>query len=204
MNETHWTPDEYGTLNLYPGMRNAHLWVQGRRPYCDRGHWEWGWEGLPVRADVQPSYYFMHLETALGEIELWVKRLTAPQKTQASPTPCLPQTNHPEAVAHGWAWKPAGNSFAFQAGQGDDRVDLLLTPHQGPLGPYFELAATHVPHLDASDCFPRVYLNQDNAVREAEAFSVWRLLKIPAEIPGPLTEARERPRASYSPKRPAL
>lgn len=67
-----WTgPDQFGCLNLLDG--NAHVWIERRPAYCDRGHFCAKVEGIPDidGADSFPRY-FMDLERAKSEMREWL------------------------------------------------------------------------------------------------------------------------------------
>lgn len=100
-----WTPDDYGTLNLHP-VPGAHAWIQGRRPYCDRGHWEWGATGVPADHRLAPSYYFMRLDVAQAEVEGFLARALFGESlvlANAHLLQALPgQTLHPDQPD--WHW----------------------------------------------------------------------------------------------------
>lgn len=66
-----WTKDEYGCYNLR--LRGAHVWIQPRPAYCDRGHFHAQVSGIPSidAADSFPRY-FMDLERAKVEMYEWL------------------------------------------------------------------------------------------------------------------------------------
>lgn len=70
-----WTLDEFGCWNLYDDIANthAHVWIQKRPAYCDRGHWIANVDGISTidGADAFPRY-FMNLERAKLEMEEWL------------------------------------------------------------------------------------------------------------------------------------
>lgn len=70
-NEHEWTLDEYGTLNLRKGR--AHVWIEQRPPYCDRGHFIANVMGIPTidHQDAFPRYY-MRLDVAKQEMAEWL------------------------------------------------------------------------------------------------------------------------------------
>jgi hypothetical protein len=67
-----WELDEYQTWNLRKG--GAHVWIQKRPVYCDRGHYHAQVEGIPS-IDHQDSFprYFMNLDRAKAEMGEWLE-----------------------------------------------------------------------------------------------------------------------------------
>lgn len=180
--QAHWTCDDYGTTNLRTPA-GGHIWMQARRPYCDRGHWEWGSTGLPHDPGITPSYYFMDLERGRDEIERWLGRVLGGEQA-----PCtLPQISgsftREDGREAGWQWRQDGKRLVAEAGQ----VRLLLRPD--PASGSLVMTADGIESLDDSDRFPRRYLDGATAVAEAEDFLAWRLLQHPTQIPGPLAHA---------------
>lgn len=184
-----WTLDERGILNLKPHIQGleAHLWVQARRTYCDRGHWEWG--AVSVIQDPalarEPAYYFMRWETAVEEVELWLARQlngATGKAVESIPLLGTEAADFSQAVgqARGWQWRDAGRNRRVAEADGA-QATLSLT---GTGQVRVEMAG--VAGLDHADLFPRHYLSLANAVAETEAFLAWRLLEVPTQIPGPL------------------
>lgn len=186
-----WNSDEYDTLLLHPKTGDAGLYVymQARRPYCDRGHWEWGNMGINYDRQEAPSYYFMRQAVLRAEVEAWLGRLAGEQ--QAGPR-LADLANGGEArfeqsngQALGWAWSPGRAAHTLEAHatlpSGDAAVVLTLTEHEGTGGPVWTLTQEGVPNLDDADRFPRTYLNLNHAKQEAEDFLAWRLLKVASE-----------------------
>lgn len=66
-----WELDEYECWNLHKG--DAHVWIQSRPVYCDRGHYIANVMGIPTidGADAFPRY-FMNLDRAKVEMEEWL------------------------------------------------------------------------------------------------------------------------------------
>lgn len=198
MNSMDWQCDEHGTQNLNPvidGVR-GHVWIQARRPYCDRGHWEWGNMGLRIDRSTlpTPSYYFMHRDNAVAEIEEWVARMqgaTSPTRSIDD----LGETGFSQAqgIEQGWHWRrnEQGALMAIASNEGG-LVQLALREVQVQGGPAFVLAVEAGMEHDGADCFPRTYLDLDRAIMETEAFLAWRLLQKPTAIPGPIQES-DRP-----------
>lgn len=189
-----WNADPHGSYGLHcpsPMGGEAHVWIQGRRPYCDRGHWEWGNMGLPMqemRKD-QPSYYFMHLDVALAEVESWLGRhgLAPPSpSTHTAPEERAFRLEGPDGVLSS-AWSQVdGATWKAQVGTQAAPVVATLEEQPSPKGPVFVLSVSGIDTLDDSDAFPRTYLQADHAQKEAEAFLAWRLLRQPAAVPGPI------------------
>lgn len=67
-----WVVDNYNCLNLHIGK--AHVWIQKRPTYCDRGHYCANVNGIPSidGADSFPRY-FMDLERAKDEMSEWLQ-----------------------------------------------------------------------------------------------------------------------------------
>lgn len=179
--ELRWESDEYGTsvLRLPDG---AYVWLQGRRPYCDRGHWEWGSIGLPHDGD-EPSHYFMTLAIAREQVERFVATrlgldLPAPDQTHPSNGQLF---DHAVGRTQDWRWVHQPNKLLAVAGQAT--LELSWDP-KNPAA--VVLIASGIDGLDSADCFPRNYIGLAAAVKEVESFLAWRLSKVPEEIPGPL------------------
>ena len=171
----------------------GHVWVQARRTYCDRGHWEWGNQGLMVDREQlpTPSYYFMHREHALAEAEEWLARMQGAKS--GSPYVSSIETDReftqPHGAQLGWTWHKQGEDrLVAQALHEGKLATLCLTQAQARGGPIFVLSVEGGLEFDSADRFPRVYLDLDRAMKETEAFLAWRLLEQPAEIPGPLQD----------------
>ena len=195
-----WRSDAHGTYSLQPATADGgHVWIQGRRPYCDRGHWEWGTLGVNVdrRHHPEPSYYFMRLDNALAEVEEWLRRL---QRPGTSPALCPGSFTHGASPELDGRWEETDTGLVAHVP--GTEVRLTLTPVATPSGPTFRLDATGVPHLDEADRFPRRYFCAPLAQQEAEEFLAWRLLQRPAEVPGPI-ERPDRPLGGRAPGRPA-
>ena len=69
--EREWFVDSFG-CQVYR-LRDAFVWLGPRPPYCDRGHWYAGVEGIATidAADGFPRYY-MDLERAKAELAEWL------------------------------------------------------------------------------------------------------------------------------------
>lgn len=189
-----WECDEHGTQVLRLDiLGGGYLWIQGRRPYCDRGHWEWGFEGLHQRnIDLPaPSYYYMRKERLMEELETWLSRLCgAALKDETFPaqTSAFSQGH---GAQPGWEWTPHtdGTLTAFIGQPGKPTVKALIERVEGRSGTHFVFTLPEGDlNLDHSDRFPRVYMRLETAMAEAEELLGWRLLKLPAEIPHPLSE----------------
>ena len=189
-----WTPDEYGTLML-PSPDNGkswNIWIQGRRPYCDRGHWEWGYTGVPgMHSTPDVSYYFMRQTTAQAEMEEWLHRrlngnpVNKGKIAQLGADDVKPQ--HALSQEHGWKWKVKNEKLLeFKILHEGKSIVGTLKEKKADTGRYwtFDLNGVEVDH---SDCFPRSYLILEHALQEVEEFFVWRLLKNAIEIPGLIT-----------------
>jgi hypothetical protein len=174
-----WTTDEYGTSNLHlPG--GGHVWIQARRTYCDRGHWEWGSTGISQDPTRTPSYYYMDLARCRAEVEQWLMEVlggvTAPGRDHLA----AGTFSNPHGRQAGWTWQQQGQDLVAVAADARLRLDFL--PSDGSA----VVTAEGIPSLDGSDRFPRRYLDADVAQAEVEDFLAWRLLEIPKQIPGPL------------------
>lgn len=183
-----WLPEGDGVLHRYPVVDGleGHAWLQARRPYCDRGHWEWGWSGLAGDGGPEPSYYFMDLERMALEVQAWLQRLEGRWALEPEDVPVGPAAYEPAADA-GWAW--TGDPDARHLAHADARLTLVREAH--PTGSCWTLTAEGIDGLDSADRFPRHYLSLTRAVREAESFLAWRMLRIPEAFPGPLEQALE-------------
>lgn len=188
-----WQSDDYGTLLLHPQPENPHvyLYLQPRRPYCDRGHWEWGNLGIVYDRREAPSYYFMRQEVLRAEVEAWLGRLTGLRYEGPRFRDLPDEGRRPFQQAHGrdqgWAWGPSDSPHALEARAEDPAtgtpVVLTLTEYEGRQGPVWTLTQTGVPNLDDADRFPRTYLSLEHAQQEVEDFLAWRLLKVACEFP---------------------
>lgn len=180
-----WTGDEHGTAVIRPSADSGFAWVCPRRTYCDRGHWDWGFQSLPPLPD-QPSYYFMELATALKEVSLWLAQ--APAVGKIVPGGPLLTVNH--AGLRSWpdkegppVWQPGpDDSIVCDVANGPDRLAMSIRKVKG--GFQFDLDGQQ--QIDDADRFPRFYRNAATAMREAGLFAQWRLARIPAQVPGPI------------------
>lgn len=198
-----WQADDHGTLMLHLSSSEGgpYVYLQGRRPYCDRGHWEWGSMGISANHRQAPSYYFMRLDTAQAEVEAWLGRLVG-QAHQGPTLADLPNEGRalfqqPQGQDLGWAWAPGDkahtlNAHALDPASGEPVV-LTLTETQGETGPLWTLTQQGVPNADDADRFPRVYLDLGHAQQEAEDFLAWRLLKVACEYPRRFELGESRP-----------
>jgi len=187
-----WQADNHGTLMLHPFPKDpsTYVYLQGRRPYCDRGHWEWGSLGIFADHRLAPSYYFMRQETARAEVEAWLARVSG-QAYQGPTLADLPNQGRalfqePHGQTQGWAWAPdekGGLQVRASDPQSGKPVVLKLEEIQGVGGPAWRVTAEGVPNLDDADRFPRIYLDLAHAKQEVEDFLAWRLLKVACEIP---------------------
>ena len=175
-----WTSDEYGTSNLRL-QDGTHVWIQARRSYCDRGHWEWGCTGLNNAEG--PSYYFMRLDRARHQVQSWLSR----QYPDIQPPACLaspaPEFQHPEGQRNGWRWEVSEHGWIAHAGP--SQILVSLPDEKGDV----IVQALGIDSLDTSDRFPRRYMDLSTAIAEMEDFLAWRLSKVHAEHPGPLDHA---------------
>lgn len=160
-----WQADDHGTLMLHlsSSEEGPYVYLQGRRPYCDRGHWEWGSLGIVANHRQAPSYYFMRLDTAQAEVEAWLGRLVG-QVHQGPTLADLPnegrtlfQQRHGQDL--GWAWAPGDkahtlNAHAVNPSTGEPVV-LTITETHGETGPLWTLTHQGVPNADDADRFPR-------------------------------------------------
>lgn len=186
---TQWISDQYGTYNLFPEgiAEDVHLIIQARRPYCDRGHWEFFFNGCPSKMVegaffTVPSYYYMRRETAIEEAELWLRQTLGYPSNIGSPDfkKFDGLFNQADGKSKEWSWTAHCNGL-------ETYVDgnILSISHKDEPHPHFVLEAILEDGLDHSDKFPRKYLSLDHAIQEAEDFLAWRILKIPTEIPAP-------------------
>lgn len=175
-----WQGDEHGTLCLHPdGPGGGFAWIQARRPYCDRGHWDWGSQGIEVDATHvrAPSYYFMHLDNAIAEVESWLLAL------RGQPTASEPIDETVDERVRGTGWERVDDRLEAIVPGPDGLVNARITAGQDRAGTVFELAIDGIASLDDSDRFPRHYRNLDVALTEANDFLAWRLTEIPADKP---------------------
>ncbi len=196
-----WQADDHGTLILRPHAQDptAYVYLQGRRPYCDRGHWEWGCSGILADHTQAPSYYFMRLETARQEVEAWLGRLAGlPYKGHTLidlPTPWEAPFEQEPGRSLGWEWKSGAGSRMVHAHVTDPNtgaaVVLTITENAGLHGPVWTVTQEGLANVDASDRFPRVYMSLAHAQEETEAFLAWRLLEAACEHPHRLTSSEE-------------
>lgn len=181
MNSWQWHSDEHGTYNLKASRPALHVYIQPRRPYCDRGHWQLNWIGLPQPDSHVASLYFHRLESAITEAERWVHRgLTGQAAVPACPDieTALAQrsTSLPwHRTAQGWEIQING-------------LTMTLEEQATAAGPLWRWdASLKGPHglegLDDSDAFPRYFLDPAVALDEAECFRQWRLEQAPIEHP---------------------
>lgn len=177
--ELKWHCDEYGVNNLV-GPQGELLWINKRPVYCDRGHWELGSVGF--RSDPQPALYFHREVTAQREAELWLARsLGRP----------IPEGD----VSCPMGWNEIESTLWQRVVEGPHGPVVCQLVRSGDeTNPVWEWTIPegldkHPDQLDGSDAFPRHFLRAEHAVAEVEDFLMWRLDKVPAEIPGPL----ERP-----------
>ena len=173
-----WQTDVYGVDNLRDEV-GRHLWVMARRPYCDRGHWELGSVGPMSRA--RPSMYFHHVNLARAEAERWLTLAHG----QSAPVSAM---KWPRGWVKGGA--PAGGRRWSCQGPHGEAV-FQLAPVHGDGHPMWELsvvAGLDRPgnQLDEADAFPRRFFDPITALKEAKAFSRWRLFREPVTVPGPL------------------
>lgn len=188
-----WKSDDYGTLLLHPQPDNPHVYVylQPRRPYCDRGHWEWGNLGIVYDRREAPSYYFMRQEVLRAEVEAWLGRLAGMRHEGLTLAELPAQFETPFKQSQGrdagWQWKTGEKPGTVQAHAKDpttgNPVVLTLTETDGRGGPIWTLTQEGVPNLDDADRFPRTYLDLGHAHQEVEDFLAWRLLKVACEFP---------------------
>lgn len=190
MNTHSWESDQHGTLVL-PGKVIGHeggfAWIQPRRNYCDRGHWDWGTQGLPFYSDKvpTPSYYFMRLDNGLAEIESWLARQLGGQYQGRTIHELNNTVNFSYVPGQHMelSWQKQDNSMqAFFPGK-EGQIVARLVEKNTDSGPVFIFDAQGIGTLDDSDRFPRAYMDLDRALDEIESFFAWRLLKIPTEIP---------------------
>lgn len=138
-----------------------------------------------------PSYYFMRKERLREELEEWVLRATG-NKTQGPGVSSIGATAPMTAQAAlplGASWeKTSENTLETLIELADaDPVRASVREIQSSTGPVFVFDVQGL-EVDGSDRFPRAYLNLTRAMEEAEEFFAWRLLKTPAQTPGPLQD----------------
>lgn len=198
-----WQSDSYGTLLLHLSAdeQGGYAYIQARRPYCDRGHWEWGNLGIDANHRQAPSYYFMRQAVAQAEVEAWLGRLTG-QSYTGPRLADLPNAgegpfSQPNGKEQGWAWGlgalPRSLEVHAKDPESGAQVSLVLTESEGDTGPLWTLTQQGLPNIDDADRFPRVYLDLTHARQEVEDFLAWRLLKVACELPYPLEEGIRRP-----------
>ena len=181
-----WIPDPHGalTLELSTPFGQTSIWINARQTYCDRGHWQWGWQGgaLGGSGVAEPSYYFMTQENARNEIEAWLAQVLGAKlpgpadMAERSPMRDLPgnagwQRDSDTLVAH----------VSTPQGPGLARIEAK----QGAEFGFYKFTVEGI-EADDADRFPRFYASLDTAIDEAERFLAWRLLEVPSEIPGPI------------------
>lgn len=189
-----WKSDVHGTLVLpgdLLGAPDGFAWLQGRQHYCDRGHWDWGTQGIAVHALKEaapmPAHYFMHLENGRLEIEAWLARgLGAAHSGRTIETLSEGDIDFqaPNTKGEGWSWERDGNTLHAMIEREEQKVQATITQQDTPSGPVFVFdVQSGIPTLDDADCFPRSYMDLDRALDEAENFFSWRLLKVPTQSP---------------------
>lgn len=192
-----WTPDEYGTLMLSSEDKGEswNLWIQGRRPYCDRGHWEWGYTGVPGKEKTPDvSYYFMRQETAQAELEEWLHRRMKGEAHRKgkienlSPEQLILQHEASSQLKSNWVIK-SEKTLEYHLQYRDQDIVARIKEKKSDTGRYWVLDVENL-DIDGSDCFPRNYLILDHAIQETEDFFVWRMLKQAIEIPEPIVGNR--------------
>ena len=191
MTTSSWKGDEHGTLVLPGseiGLEHGFAWIQPRRSYCDRGHWDWGTQGLPFYSgeNPEPSHYFMRLDNGIAEIEAWLARNLGAkhQGKRLSDLADSQAFSHGEGQGLAWKWERQGNTLTTSIESEEGTVQASLREKQTATGTVFVFDVEKgIPTLDDSDRFPRTYLDLDRALDEIETFFAWRLLKVPTEIP---------------------
>jgi hypothetical protein len=170
-----WQSDAFGTFVLDTG--HARVWTEARPYHCDRGHWSLGMQGVFCEDGREPSLYFMELDTALREGELWLAR------AMGRPVVPMEEESLPPGLRLDWKVDPHATALSART---PDGVDVELT-HQGD-GPMavWTLTIDGIDSLDGADGFPRHYLRLEHAAMEAEGFLRWRLDHVPAEVSGPI------------------
>lgn len=188
-----WKSDIHGTLVLSGdllGSPDGFTWLQGRQPYCDRGHWDWGTQGIAVhelnKTAPMPTHYFMHLETGRLEIEAWLARGLGAMHSGRTVDTLNQDLDFQAQIAKGeaWTWAREGKTLYTVIERDGQSVEATIEQKETPSGPVFIFdIQSGIPTLDDADRFPRAYMDLDHALSEAEHFFVWRLLNIPAERP---------------------
>lgn len=173
-----WQTDIYGVDNLRDEA-GRHVWLIARPPYCDRGHWELG--GLGMREGVRPSLYFHHLDRARREAELWLAHGQRPRPRVGSMSwPRAWVKSSDPRQGRTWASNGAYGSAVFRVApirvEGVSLWELSVVEGLDRPGNM----------LDAADGFPRRFFDPTTAIREAQAFALWRLSHHPVTVPGPL------------------
>lgn len=180
-----WKGDQYGTAVIRPLDGDGFAWVSPRRSYCDRGHWDWGFQSLAPLPGV-PSYYFMELATAIEEVSQWLAQ-SPPSGALIADRPLLAVNPAGLACPTGrenpptWQSRPDG-SIVCDVENGAERMTLSIRP----VDDGFEFNLQGLACIDEADRFPRLYRNAASAMREAGLFAQWRLGKVPAQVPGPV------------------
>jgi hypothetical protein len=193
MDTPSWKSEDHGTLVLNGsaiGQGEGFVWIQARRAYCDRGHWDWGIQGLPFQPDIAPtpSYYFMRMDNGVAEIEAWLSR----QMGATYQGRTLADMDDSAAFARNQpmsgTWEKQGNTLMTRLPSSEGNVQATLTEKQTLSGPVFVFDIQGISSIDDSDRFPRAYMDLDRALDEIESFFSWRLLQVPSEIPARLED----------------
>ena len=172
-----WEQTEHG-FEREDEANHISLWILPRPGYCDRGHYQWGQNGLSE--ELAPSYYFMSPVNAQIEIDEWVEEQV--QKNNSDDTPQIRRELDQKAlVKSGWLPHPERKTAYIKMvlDDKDEPHTVTLDMLSSGANNVFVFNAQNLPGIDFSDQFPRLYRNQGVAQEEAEAFLNWRLNKIP-------------------------
>lgn len=176
--------NEYNCVELRKKFDNNdwHAWILKRMDYCDRGNWNWNYNG-PVFKKIydeevnveyfKPSMYFISLENAIREINEFIFRVTNGVVKDAELGEVEKFNNF-----NSWVFKKSNNTYNQIFSHNNINAFATIEKNVTPLGDMWVLDIDcEELYLDASDDFPRKYFNKDIAFSEAERFIELRVKK---------------------------
>ena len=172
-----WQRDAFGTYVLEP-PQGGRVWIEAQPYHSDRGHWSLGLQSLRSPDGAEPSVYFMEMDTAIREAELWLARMAG------RPVGLQDEESLPPGLRQDWDIDQTAGQTAWQSRMGDvatTRIFMAGTEED----PLWRVEIEGI-EMDGADAFPRHYLRLEHAALETEAFLRWRLTKVPAETSGPI------------------
>jgi hypothetical protein len=171
-----WHSDAFGTYVLEP-PQGGRVWIEAQPYHSDRGHWSLGLQSLRSPDGVEPSLYFMEMDTAIREAELWLAR------TAGRPVGLQDEESLPPGLRQEWTIAKLAGHVAWTSKHGETTTVVFMEGTEDD--PLWKVEIDHL-DLDDGDVFPRHFLRLEHAVLEAEAFLRWRINKVPAEASGPI------------------